>query len=88
MELLLLLWLFARGRGGGKDHGPEDTASRRTKGGVTLRAYKDRFIRITSNEVDFYLPPGKRTTADAVEIARGTPAQIAKAIKFAAENFE
>ncbi len=87
MELLLLLWLFARGRGG-KDHGPENTAARRTKGGVTLRSYKDRFVRITSTEVDFYLPPGKRTAADAVEIARGTPAQVAKAIKFAAENFE
>lgn len=86
MELLLLLWLFARSRG--KDHGPEDTASRRTKGGVTLRRYKDRFVRLTSSEVDFYLPPGKRTAADAVEIARGTPAQIAKTIKFAAENFE
>jgi hypothetical protein len=87
MELLLLLWLFSK-RKKGKDHGPEDTASRRTKGGVTLRSYKDRFIRITSAEVDFYLPPGKRTAADAVEITRGTPAQIAKAIKFAAENFE
>jgi len=87
MELLFLLWLFARGRGG-KDHGPENTAARRTKGGVTLRSYKDGFIRITSTEVDFYLPPRKRTAADAVEIARGTPAQIAKAIKFAAENFE
>jgi hypothetical protein len=47
MELLLLLWLFSK-RKKGKDHGPEDTASRRTKGGVTLRRYKDRFIRITS----------------------------------------
>jgi hypothetical protein len=87
MEALLFLWLFARARGG-KDHGPEVAASRRSKGGVTLRAYKDRFVRLTSTKTDFYLPPGKRTAADAVEIARGTPAEIATVIKFAAENFE
>jgi hypothetical protein len=86
MEFLLLLWILGGKKA--KDHGQELTASRRSTGGVTLREYKDGFIRLTSTEVDFYLPPGKRTAADAVEIARGTPAQIAKAIKFAAENFE
>lgn len=86
MVPLLFLLMLARGAPG--KHGAEQTSKRRTKGNMTLRAYADGFIRLTSPEVDFYLPPRQRTMGDAVEVARGNTVQIAAAIEFAKRNFE
>jgi hypothetical protein len=87
MDPIVLLGLLYLATVKGK-HGAELPEKRREKSGVTLRAYADGFIRLTSTKTDFYLPPRKRTAAAAVEVARGTRDEIATVIRFAADNFE